>query len=225
MDKLAVRDYVASRVGAEFLTRLYYGGDRPEDLDYEALPPQFVLKGTHGSGPDLRALVWDKSKLSRHRFIGLASRILRRRGGPEVNEWWYTQVPPRLLIEEMLLEADGTIPSDYKCYVFNGTVRYVQVIDGRHDAPRSRFYDRDWQPQPFVREGAGSFLDVERPGNLSKLIVVAENIASDLELVKIDLYSMGGQIIFGEMTLAPGAGWIPFRPAAYDRFMGQCWAS
>ena len=51
------------------------------------------------------ALVWDKSKLSRHRFIGLASRILRRRCGPEVNEWWYTQVPPRLLIEEMLLEA------------------------------------------------------------------------------------------------------------------------
>ena len=160
MDKLAVRDYVASRVGAEFLTRLYYGGDRPEDIDYEALPPQFVLKGTHGSGPDLRALVWDKSKLSRHRFIGLASRILRRRCGPEVNEWWYTQVPPRLLIEEMLLEADGTIPSDYKCYVFNGTVRYVQVIDGRHDAPRIAFtIETGKLISALCREGAGSFLD------------------------------------------------------------------
>ena len=93
-------------------------------------------------------------------------------------------------------------------------MRYVQVIDGRHDAPRSRFYDRDWQPQPFVREGAGSFLDAERPGNLSKLIVVAENIASDLEFVKVDLYSVGGKIIFGEMTLAPLSSVIPFRPAA-----------
>ena len=150
MDKLAVRDYVASRVGAEFLTRLYYGGGHPEDLDYEALPPQFVLKGTHGSGPDLRALVWDKSKLSRHRFIGLASRILRRRCGPEVNEWWYSQVPPRLLIEEMLLEADGTIPSDYKCYVFNGTVRYG--LYGRRCATAA-FYERR-QARPLSEKAA-----------------------------------------------------------------------
>ena len=139
MDKLAVRDYVASRVGAEFLTRLYYGGDRPEDLDDEALPPQFVGKGTMAKALIFACSSGTSRSCQDIEFIGLASRILRRRGGPEVNEWWYTQVPPRLLIEEMLLEADGTIPSDYKCYVFNGTVRYVQVIDGRHDAPRSAF--------------------------------------------------------------------------------------
>lgn len=225
-DKLAVRDFVTSRVGSEFLTLLYYGGASPESVDYAALPSRFVLKGTHGSGPDLRALIWDKSILSRRKFITIALRILRRRCGPEVNEWWYAQITPRLLIEEMLLEADGSIPPDFKFYVFDGIALYVQVVDARHDdAPRSRFYDREWQPQPFERESFDNTLELARPPNLSEMLSVAEALAVGLDFVRVDLYSIRGRIVFGELTLAPGAGWIPFRPAVYDYILGQHWSS
>ena len=78
----------------------------------------FVLKGTHGSGPDLAALSFGTGQSFQDAaLLNSPPAFCRRRCGPEVNEWWYTQVPPRLLIEEMVLEADGRISSDYKCYV------------------------------------------------------------------------------------------------------------
>jgi hypothetical protein len=224
-DKIAVRDFVTSRIGSEFLTRLYYRGDCPKAIDYAALPPQFVLKGAHGSGPGMRVLVRNKSLLSKRRFVSLASRILRRRCGPEVNEWWYEHITPRILIEEMLLEENGSIPADLKFYVFNGVARYVQVIDGRHELPRSGFYDRDWLPQPFTREVFSRPLEVGRPPRLNQMFEVAEALAAGFDFVRVDLYAVRRRIIFGEMTLAPGAGWIPFRPAIYDRILGQCWSS
>jgi len=222
-DKLAVREFVRSRVGDEVLTRLYYSGDRPDRIDYAALPTRFVLKGTHGSGPELRAFIWDKSALSRKALCDLGWRILRRRCGLEVNEPWYTELPSRLMIEEMLLE-DGQIPPDYKFYVFAGQALYVQVIDGRHsETPHSRFYDRNWCIQPFMREGYGEAFDFERPPNLSELVSVAEALGADSEFVRADLYSVGGRVVFGELTLAPGAGWVPFSPPRYDNILGGHW--
>lgn len=224
-DKLAVRALVADRVGPEVLTQLYHAGDRPELIDYDSLPERFVLKGAHGSGPDLRALIRDKSALPRPLFIALATRILRRRCGPEVNEWWYSQIRSRLLIEELLLEPDGTIPPDYKCYVFNGLAHFIQVIDRRHRVPYARFYDREWLPQPFNREGFMDGPDVARPQNLDDLLAVAERLGRDLAFVRVDLYTVSGRVFFGEITLAPGAGWIPFRPPAYDQILGRLWAN
>jgi hypothetical protein len=222
-DKLAVREFVRSRVGDEVLTHLYYSGDRPDRIDFAALPSRFVLKGAHGSGPELRALVWDKSAVSRKAFVDLGWRMLRRRCGPEVNEWWYTEIPPRLMVEEMLLE-DGAIPPDYKFYVFGGQALYIQVIEGRHgDTPHSRFYDCRWRAQPFMREGYGEAFDFGRPPNLSKMVSVAEALGAGSEFVRVDLYSVGRRVVFGELTLAPGAGWVPFRPPRYDIVLGGHW--
>jgi hypothetical protein len=224
-NKLAVREFVRSRVGDEFLSQIYYCGDRPDRIDFAALPSSFVVKGTHGSGPKLRALIWDKSAISQNELIDLAGRILRRRCGPEVNEWWYTKIPPRVMIEEMLLR-DGKIPPDFKFYVFSGRAHYVQVIDGRHGAtPRSRFYDRHWCPQPFIRECFGEPLDLAPPANLGDMIRLAEALGSGLEFVRVDLYSVGRRVVFGELTLAPGAGWTRFRPDSYDAILGAHWSA
>src|SRR5438128_89455 len=43
-DKLAVRDYVTERIGPEVLTRIYAVADDPDELDFDALPREFVLK-------------------------------------------------------------------------------------------------------------------------------------------------------------------------------------
>lgn len=222
-DKLAVREYVSARVGRSVLSRLYYGGNSPEDVDFELLPPKFVMKGTHGSGPDLRAFIWDKSAVSQRHFIKLGRRLLRRRCGPEVNEWWYSQIPPNLLVEEMLLDQNGSIPLDFKVYVFNGVSRYVQVIDGRHGMPKSGFYDIEWRPQPFTREQFPRDLAFPPPANLREMVSVADALAAGLEFVRVDLYSVKDRVVFGEMTLAPGAGWVPFRPRAYDLALGKHW--
>jgi hypothetical protein len=98
------------------------------------------------------------------------------------------------------------------------------VIDGRHgETPRSRFYDRNWHAQPFTREAFGQALDLSRPANLDKMVRVAEALGAGFEFIRVDLYSVGQRVVFGELTLAPGAGWIPFRPASYDATLGNHW--
>jgi hypothetical protein len=223
VDKLAVREFVRARAGGKFLTRLYYVGDDPEAVDFAGLPSQFVMKGTHGSGPELRSLISDKSALSRTKFITLASQILHRRCGPEVNEWWYTKVKPNLLIEEMLIES-GQLPLDFKFYVFGGRALYIQVVSGRHGyAAQSCFYSHEWRLQPFVRGHFDALDGCSRPENLSEMIILAELLSTGLDFVRVDLYSVGRRTVFGEMTLAPGAGWIAFLPRNYDYILGEHW--
>jgi hypothetical protein len=223
-DKFAVRDFVACRVGNEVLTQIYYSGDSPESIDFAALPAKFVMKGSHGSGPELRTFVWDKKAFPRSLFISTARRILRRRCGPEVNEWWYSHIPPRLIVEEMLLEETSAIPPDYKFYVFGGRVHYIQVIAGRHDKPSSRFYDRNWIPQPFIRHVFPKIGNFARPVTLDRMIEIAEKLGSSFDFLRIDLYSIERRVVFGEVTLVPGAGWIPFKPHAYDAILGHLWS-
>jgi len=222
-DKLAVRKFVADRIGEEFFTRLYYCGTLPEEADFQSLPPRFVMKGSHGTGPELRALIWKRSALSHEDFVAIWRQILTRRCGPEVNEWWYSRIPPNLLVDEMLLDDSGRIPADYKIYVFGGVATYVQVIDERHAAPRSGFFDREWRAQPFRRASSPALSSVPRPVCLAEMLRVAEKLAAGLDFVRVDLYAFGGRIVFGEMTLAPGAGWIPFLPRSYDLALGEKW--
>ena len=222
-DKLAVREFVERRAGQQFLTRLHYAGTAPEAVDYEALPCRFVLKSNHGSGSDACLLVLNKASFSRDTFVVSALRMLRRKFGPEVNELWYPQISPKIMIEEMVVEKDGSLPPDFKFYVFGGEVRYVQVITGRYTRPKSRFYDPSWRAQPFHRSGFTGLADVARPPNLADMIGLAERLADGLEFVRVDLYSVGQRVIFGEMTFAPGAGWIRFVPPEYDLVLGQHW--
>ncbi|HUT02375.1 MAG TPA: ATP-grasp fold amidoligase family protein [bacterium] len=222
-DKLAVREFVTKRAGHQFLTHLFYSGTSLEAVDYDALPDRFVLKGNHSSGQAGYLLVRDKAALPREAFVAAGRRILRRRFGPEVNEWWYAKIVPQLLVEEMLLEDDGSLPTDLKFYVFGGVVHYVQIISGRDGTAKSRFYDRFWRPQPFTRRGFDGPVDMPRPGTLDDMVTLAEILGDGLEFVRVDLYSIGPRILFGEMTLAPGAGWIAFDPPEYDLILGERW--
>ena len=132
--------------------------------------------------------------------------MLRRKFGPEVNEGWYSAISPNILIEEMLLEEDGSLPPDFKFYVFGGAVHYIQVITGRPEKPKSRFYDRSWRPQPFSRNGFMGQADISQPRTLTEMICLAERLGDGLQFVRVDLYSIGHRVAFGEMTFAPGAG-------------------
>jgi hypothetical protein len=222
-DKLAVRDFVARKVGSKHLTRLYYSGALPEVADYDAFPSSFIIKANHGSGPTMRRIVWDKKAFSRDGFIDLGHRFLRRRAGYEVNEWWYTVIKPSLMVEELLVDCANRIPPDFKFYVFGGIVHFIQVIADRDGCTKSSIYDQQWRQQPFTRESFPGSVDMAPPPNLSEMIAVAEALGSSLDFVRVDLYSVQDRTVFGEMTLAPGAGWIRFKPAHYDEVLGRLW--
>ena len=123
----------------------------------------------------------------------------------------------------MLLDESERIPVDYKFYVFGGVATYVQVMDERHSALRTGFFDREWRPQPFRRGGSLASSSFPRPACLDEMSRLAEKLGAELDFVRVDLYALEDRIVFGEMTLAPGAGWIPFLPRSYDFKLGEKW--
>src|SRR6185295_5299603 len=118
---------------------------------------------------------------------GLVAMMMRRLGDSTV-EFGYYGVPPAILIEKLLTEDDGSIPRDYKLFVFHGRVAVVQVDLDRFSEPRRAMMDRTWRRLPFVIKYPAEVADPPRPSNFHELVSVAERLAHGFSFLRIDLY-------------------------------------
>lgn len=245
-DKVAVRDFVTERVGAEALPALHGVYDDVADLDFDALPREFVLKAAHGSGAV--AVVWegaargvrptadqapawawrdelhpddlDREQLARLAagWLDLSYELTYRRP-----EWAYSGLPRRLLAEEVLIDADGRLPADYKLYMMHGRCTVVDAHYSRFSDHRGELRSPDWVPVP------GQFLDrgpmvtqIPRPANLDRMVTIAEALSRDVDFVRVDLYDLGDRVVFGELTSYPAAAAGPYSPGL-DALLGRGW--
>lgn len=238
-DKYGVREYVAARVGAEVLTRLYLVTSTPRAALAEAdLPLEFVVKPTHASGsfvivagfapadrrlPDpgrhwASALV-RPDRLDRDRLVEMCEDWVAYPYARD--EWAYQNVPRRILVEE-LLEDGGAVPFDYRFFVFHGRVRMVQVEIDKYTAHTRTLYTPEWERLAVEwRVPAGR--DVDPPHMLPEMIEVAETLGTETDFVRVDLYCLGSRIVFGELTNYPLAGKIEPRPPEFGRWLGDWW--
>jgi len=220
-DKWGVRDYVRSRVGAEFLNELYCVVDDPDCLPFAYLPQRFVLKATHGSGMNL--LVDDARGADIDALKRTCKEFLNRGFGAGSNEHHYAAIPRRIIAERFLSERNRRVPMNYMFFMFHGRCHAIQVHLDQPDAQINRFYDPAWSPLPFAIE-APLGPAIERPANLDAMIAVAEKLSEGLDFVRVDLYALDGrQVVFGEMTLTPEAGWGLFLPREWDFRLGALW--
>jgi hypothetical protein len=242
-DKVAVRDYVAERVGARYLPRVLGVFDDPAGLGSLDLPERYVVKPTHGSGacivvspaaPDEARLpapgtYWGYShvrpdSVSREELVATARFWSTQLYGQGPNrEWAYGGVPRRVLVEEMLVDAGGGIPDDLKLFVFNGRCSFIQVDGGRFGARTQDFFDTHWRHLPM--SGGPPFARPEppRPAQLTEMIAIAETLARDTDFVRVDLYHLPGRVVFGELTSYPAGGDSPFHPESFDAEFGRHW--
>ena len=63
VDKYLVRDYIANKLGEEYLIPLLGVWDDPDEIDFDSLPDRFVLKCNHNSGLGM-CICKDKSALN-----------------------------------------------------------------------------------------------------------------------------------------------------------------
>lgn len=217
-DKYRVRDYVAERVGAQYLIPLYGVHERLTPKDFESLPQRFIIKANHGC--KWHQIVKDKSTLDVARTVRYFNRLCRRSFGWRGGERHYRFIPPRILFEELLEGPDGGSPWDYCVYCFNhdGDFQHTMAIvapDGR-----AAGFDPDWS----VRSSEFSSAELERhirPHNWDEMLDVARRLSRDFDFVRVDLYSVGSHVYFGELTLTPAQGFgkmkDPNRQRKYDR--------
>lgn len=222
-DKIAVRDFIASRVGAEFLMPLFWVGDTPDEIPFDNLKPPYVLKCNHGSG--MNVFVTEREDLDRGKIFEQLRQHLSRNLGLEICEPGYIPVRPRLLAERLLLEPDGSPPLEHKLFVFDGRVRVIQtVVVGRDRKRFAAVHDPDWSPLNWRIGHTPNYEGtLPRPTRLKELIAAAERLGVSFDFVRVDSYDWTGSIWIGELTLYQNRGLVRFQPDEVDLALGAWW--
>jgi hypothetical protein len=223
-DKLAVREYVKSKVGEQYLVPLIAVPDVFTQEVFDALPASFVMKANHGCA--FVKVVWDKSKVSFEELRGLADEWLSTNFYFASRERHYRTIEPRIYFEELLLDRSGKVPADFKINIFQRVdgdpVVITGVVSDRFGSPRHDFYDTQWNRMDIVvGDYPLSAVPAPRLPNWDEVISIAMRLVEGLGYVRVDLYVFDKGIFFGELTFTPGAGVSPLSPERYDYEWGK----
>jgi hypothetical protein len=206
-DKYAVRKYVADTIGEKYLVPMIGIWDSFDEIEFNELPDQFILKCTHDSGGVL--VCRDKKNLD----IGAAARQFKRQLKNNYfflhREWSYKDIKPRIICEKLIEAHDGSMPMDYKFHCFNGNPDSVMVCSDRHNGQtKFTYYDRNWELLKYNLNGISPTCDVlfPKPEKLDEMFDLAKTLSSGIPYVRVDLYHENAEIYFGEMTLYSDAG-------------------
>ena len=224
VDKVTAKEQARKILGDDAIIPTLGVWERAEDIDWDALPDRFVLKCTHDSGTVI--VCEDKSALDRKTAVEKLSAGLARNYYHRTREWFYKDIRPRVIAEAYLSDesrTDGEL-SDYKFYCFDGSPVFVMVCVGRKKGyPSFYYFDREWNALPYDRitKDAPPKSLPPRPQNLGRLFEAAEKLSEGLRHVRVDLYSVGDRIYFGEWTLFSGGGYDQDITPEADRYFGS----
>lgn len=218
-DKYLVREYVREKIGEKYLVPLLGVWKSAQEIDLDQLPDRFVLKANHGSGMNL--IVKDKSALDWKTAQKRLNDWLKFNFTWSFLEYQYQHIPPRIIAEEYMENADGSLP-DYKVWCLDGKAEYIEFLAERQIELKAAFYDRNWNKLGFVHSDPHYLQDVPKPARLEELLGAAEKLAQGFPYVRVDFYSLDdGTLRFGEMTFSPLGGFGHFDPEEMDLIIGQ----
>ncbi|MBR2436332.1 MAG: glycosyl transferase [Alistipes sp.] len=223
VDKYAAKGYVANIIGDEYIIPTLGVWDRFEDIDFDKLPNQFVLKTTHGGGGGGVVICKDKTTFNIDKAKSILERSLKQDIYTSLKEWPYKNVKKRIIAEEFI-ETDNGELKDYKLFCFNGIPRYCQVIAGREtDITTIDWYDREWNHQHFHEPKDYPFSEKghSRPRCLDEMWNIATKLSQGQPFLRVDFYEISNTIKFGELTFFPTSGFGGFKPIEWDYKLGE----
>lgn len=224
VDKFAVKDYVASIIGQEFIIPTIAAWDSLEDIDFEKLPNQFVLKWNHDSKSVV--ICSDKSKFDKEKALRKLQHGAHVNGYWYGREWPYKGVKPKIIAEQFIKQDDPHHKdlTDYKFFCFDGEPKYVQIIQDRSEHETVDFFDMEWRHQDFVGLSVKAVLSKvvpEKPAHFEEMKRVAAELSKNIPFSRIDLYDVRDHVYFGEITLYPASGLGAFRPDEWNYIIGE----
>lgn len=224
VDKYRVREYIADKIGEEYLIPLLGKYDKFDDINFDILPKRFVIKCNHDSGGLI--ICRDKDKLNIEEAKKKINKCLKRNYYRDSREWFYKKVKPCIIIEEYMENKgfDGLI--DYKFFCFNGEPKCLYISKGLEDHKTAKisFVDLDFKLMPFYRKDFNPFDDISevpKPKNFEKMKELAKKLSEGFPFIRIDLYEINDKIYFSEFTFYPCSGMIPFYPQEWDEKLGE----
>ena len=220
-DKYLVRDWVKEKIGEEYLIPLLAVYRSAKEIDFDSLPDAFVLKANHGNG--MNAIIRNKQSENLEAIRSRAEGWLRQNFTFSYGyELQYNDIPRRIIVEKYM-ESHNGVMTELKVWCFSGKIGFLQIVRETLEEKSHAFFDKDWNKTsffttilPLINE------DIPAPGNLSKIIQIAETLSSGFPFVRVDLYLLeDGTIKFGEMTFSPASGIVQWNSPEADKFVGN----
>ena len=221
VDKAAAKEYVAEKIGEQYIIKTLGVWDRFDDIDFNTLPNQFVLKTTHDSGGVV--ICKEKSTFDCDGTRKKLAKRLKKSFFLQSREWPYKNVKPRIIAEEYIKEISFGDVYEYKMFCFSGEVKMVLVCNGEYtNSERTIDYcDENFNKLPFISYNQPSKHNIETPKEKKELFEIAKKLSKDIPHVRVDLYVVNGKIFFGELTFFHGSGFQAFEPSEWDRKIGE----
>lgn len=222
VDKVEAKEYVAGIIGNKYIIPTLGIWDNVEDIDWNSLPNQFVVKSTNDSGGIV--VCKDKSQFNKNEAV----RKLKEKGNRNYTkynkEYPYETVSHRYIAETYMEDESGYELKDYKFFCFNGEPKVLFVATDRQkkgEETKFDFFDLDWNHLPFTNGHPNNPNQIARPQNFEEMLNVARKLSKGMPQVRIDLYNCKGKIYFGEITFFHWSGLTPFVPEKWDYWMGD----
>lgn len=220
VDKFEVKSYVAEKIGEEYvIPTLSVVGTDFDEIDFDNLPNQFVIKCTHDS--EGLVIVKDKGKLNKEVVKKKIAKALDFNFYYIGREWPYKDVKPRIIVEEYLEDhTDGEL-RDYKFFCFDGEPKAMFIASGRAKGnTKFDYFDLKFN-HLNIRQHYPNAKEVRKPINFEKMIELSRKLSKGFPHVRVDFYEVDGRIYFGELTFYHFSGFQPFIPNKWDKIFGD----
>lgn len=229
VDKYAVKQYIADRIGWQHIIPTLGVWDKAEDINWDTLPKQFVLKTTHGGGSGGVVLCKDKMTFDKNVAIVKLNKSMSSDIYSALREWPYKNVKRQVIAEKFMIPNDKLNDptydlTDYKFFCFNGVPKFCQVIRDRHTCESIDFYDMAWNHQGFVGlnpVARNGLTPVARPEHFDEMKGICKTLSANVPFLRVDLYEINGDVYFGELTFYPASGFGHFTPLEWNKRLGE----
>lgn len=218
VDKYAVKKYVADKIGEKYIIPTLGVWDNFDDIDFDSLPNQFVLKCTHDSGGLI--ICRDKSKLDIAMAKQKINMSLKHDYFYNGREWPYKNVPHRIIAEQYM--ADDL--HDYKLFCFDGVPRMTLVCSERFtkEGLKEDFYDETWSHLNIQRPiHCNAIFPIQRPKQYDLMKNLTTKLSEKMPFSRIDFYEINEKVYFGEITFYQASGFEEFKPEEWDLKLGE----
>ncbi len=219
VDKYGVKSYVADIIGEEYIIPTLGIYESFDEIDFDKLPNQFVLKCTHDSGG--LVIVSDKTKLDASKAKEKIEKSLKVNYYWGKREWPYKNVKPRIIAEKYMKDENNDFLPVYKFMCFNGEPRIIQTIQNDKQPNESiDYFDTEWNLLDLRQNYPNSEKPLPRPQKLSDMLGIVKTLANGKNFIRVDLYLVNDAIYFSEFTFYSDAGLTKFEPEEWDERLG-----
>lgn len=220
VDKASAKSWAAGKIGPDHVVQTLGSWDTFDDIDFESLPTQFVLKCTHDS--EGVAVIKDKSVVDLVSMKDKFDQALKQNFYYIGREWPYSMVRPRIIAEEYLEDSTSKELADYKFFCFDGEPKALFVASGRNSGhTKFDYFDVNFERLNLRQKYPNSDASIARPKTYDQMVECARSLSAGIPHARIDFYEVNGWLYFGELTLYHFSGFVPFEPDEWDFVFGS----